>query len=289
MSTQRYISTSFWDDEWVQDLDPSEKLLYLYLLTNPLTNIAGIYKITLKRMHDDTGFNKDMITKILTRFEKSKKAYHFGEYIILPSWPKHQKWQEKTTIKTGIDKIISQLPNSIRDKAISIGYLYPIDKVPMAYGYSPSYLNSDLDLDSDTDTDSIIAPPPDFSTQPEPVPASPSAGAVVKKPTDPLYQAIWQSFTAKTPTMANYAAQGKATNRLIEFVRKHADPDDPDSAPALARQLVTKYWELTQGRDRFWTAQPFTPMNLSSAGILDRVLLEMQKKKQEVDYDSIPF
>lgn len=26
-SKQRYISTSFWDDPWVQTLDPSEKFL----------------------------------------------------------------------------------------------------------------------------------------------------------------------------------------------------------------------------------------------------------------------
>lgn len=87
--------------------------------------------------------------------------------------------------------------------------------------------------------------------------------------------------------MANYAAQGKATHRLVEFVRKHADEEN---ATELARQLVTKYWELTQGRDRFWMSQPFTPMNLSSGGILDRVLLALnQSVNQEVDLDTIPF
>ena len=42
---KRYISTTFWDDEWVQSLDFTEKGLYLYLLTNSLTNIAGVYKL----------------------------------------------------------------------------------------------------------------------------------------------------------------------------------------------------------------------------------------------------
>lgn len=289
MATQRYISTSFWDDAWVQSIDPSEKLLYLYLMTNPLTNIAGIYKITDKRIHDDTGFNLDMIEKLMARFEKAGKAHRAGEYIIIPTWPKHQKWREKTTINTGIRKIIEELPNSIRDKAIKVGYQYPIDTVPISYTYRPSYLNSDYDsdLDIDTDTDSTIAPPADSDHPPEPVPASPSAVAVVKKPTDPLYQAIWDSFIAITPTMANYGAQGKATHRLVEFVRKHADAED---APEFARQLVTKYYDLTQGREGFWRGQPFTPMNLSSAGILDRVLLALnQSANQEVDLDTIPF
>lgn len=160
MSTQRYISTSFWDDGWIQSIDPSEKLLYLYLMTNPLTNIAGIYKITDKRIHDDTGFSVDMLHKLLSRFEQAKKAYRFGEYIILPNWPKHQKWREKKTIETGIRKILAELPNSIRDKAIKVGYLYPIDTVPISYPYSPSYLNSDIDIDSDIDTDIPSATPP---------------------------------------------------------------------------------------------------------------------------------
>lgn len=167
MATQRYISTSFWDDAWVQSIDPSEKLLYLYLMTNPLTNIAGIYKITDKRIHDDTGFNVDMIIKLLERFKKAGKAHRAGEYIIIPSWPKHQKWREKPTIDTGIRKILSELPKSIRDKAIEVGYLYPMDTIPIPYEYQPSYLDSDSDKDTDMDMDSDApALPSPLSTPP---------------------------------------------------------------------------------------------------------------------------
>ena len=40
---QRYINTKFWDDNYVIQLDPSEKLMFIYFITNPLTNICGIY------------------------------------------------------------------------------------------------------------------------------------------------------------------------------------------------------------------------------------------------------
>ena len=153
MSTQRYISTSFWDDAFIQTLDPSEKLMYLYLMTNPLTNIAGIYKITEKRIHNDTGFSVEMVNRILQRFQKARKAYRQGEYIIIPTWPKHQKWKEKKTIEIGIRKIISELPKSIRDKALEVGYMYPIDSVPVSYEYEPSYLDSDIDSDIDIDSE----------------------------------------------------------------------------------------------------------------------------------------
>ena len=40
--SHRYVSETFWTDPYVDGLDPSEKLLYIYLLTNPQCNIAGI-------------------------------------------------------------------------------------------------------------------------------------------------------------------------------------------------------------------------------------------------------
>ena len=44
MSKQRSVDTCFWDDRYITQLDPSEKLLFLYLLTNTLTNICGVYQ-----------------------------------------------------------------------------------------------------------------------------------------------------------------------------------------------------------------------------------------------------
>ena len=35
MAKQRYINTKFWRDSYIEDLDPIEKLLFLYLLSNP--------------------------------------------------------------------------------------------------------------------------------------------------------------------------------------------------------------------------------------------------------------
>ena len=110
MSTQRYIDTSFWDDSWVQELDPSEKLLYIYLLTNPLTNIAGVMELTVKRICFDTGFNSDTVTHILRKFEEAKKVYRKNNYIIIRNFPKHQQLKSDNVIK-GIAAILSKLPD----------------------------------------------------------------------------------------------------------------------------------------------------------------------------------
>ncbi len=153
MSTQRYISTGFWDDEWIQTLDPSEKLLYLYLMTNPLTNIAGVYKITSRRVSFDTGFNNDTINNIMGKFMKAGKAHRVGEYIVLPSWPQHQAWHKSDRIKQGIESLLRELPEKIKNELKRIGYRYPIDTLCIPYAKGLSYSDLDLDLDRDRDSD----------------------------------------------------------------------------------------------------------------------------------------
>jgi len=57
--TQRIVKDEFWTDPYIEDLDPSEKLLFLYLITNPLCNVAGIYESQITRIAYETGFEKE--------------------------------------------------------------------------------------------------------------------------------------------------------------------------------------------------------------------------------------
>jgi len=163
MATQRYISTSFWDDEWVQTLDPSEKLLYLYYMTNPLTNIAGVYKISVRRISFDTGFTYDTIDHIMQKFEQAGKVHRAGEYIIIPSWPKHQRYGQRAAIRLGIISILKSLEPEIFDELKVCGYKFDtscIDDPPTIPPPSPPrprYSDSDLDTDTDIDLDSDSA------------------------------------------------------------------------------------------------------------------------------------
>ena len=73
MAKERYINTKFWDDSYIVKLDPIEKLLFIYLLTNPLTNICGIYEVSLRRIAFDTGIEEEVILTLLRRFEEKRK------------------------------------------------------------------------------------------------------------------------------------------------------------------------------------------------------------------------
>ena len=170
MSTQRYISTSFWDDEWVQTLNLMEKGLYLYFLSNTLTNIAGIYKISDRRILFDTGLSDNKFKEMFDKFEKAGKAYRHDEYIIIPKWPKHQKWETHSKIKVGIEAILKNLPSELLAFVKTIGYTYPIDTLSIGYDsqffsesdqkYPSNYSDSDSDIDSDSDMNGVSGEPP---------------------------------------------------------------------------------------------------------------------------------
>ena len=88
MAKQRYINTKIWSDSWVSELDPIEKLLFLYILTNERTNIAGIYELPIKIMSIETGIEKQMIENILNRFKKDQRVEFLNGWIIIANFVK---------------------------------------------------------------------------------------------------------------------------------------------------------------------------------------------------------
>lgn len=124
MSKQRYINTRFWDDGYIVTLDPIEKLLFIYFITNPLTEICGAYEIPLRRIAYDTGIDRDMVLKILGRFADADKIIYRDEWIFICNFIKHQT--DSAKINTGIAKLVKCCPDWIKDR-VSISYGYRID------------------------------------------------------------------------------------------------------------------------------------------------------------------
>lgn len=124
MAKVRMINTKFWDDDYTSNLDPIEKLLFLYLLTNTSTNICGIYEIPLKKIANETGIDKEMVSKILDRFQKDGKIFNQKGWICLKNFVKNQN-QSSPKVQIGIEREIMAIPNDIME--IFIGYGYGID------------------------------------------------------------------------------------------------------------------------------------------------------------------
>lgn len=112
MSKQRYVQDSFWTDPYIEELSIQEKLVFLYLLTNPLCNVAGIYEITQSRLSLETGIEKKQIEKILNKFCKDNKIIRHDNWILIISFGKHQSINPN--IEKGVQRIIKALPDKIK-------------------------------------------------------------------------------------------------------------------------------------------------------------------------------
>jgi len=113
---RRSVQTRFWEDPFVEELSPSEKLLFIYLLTNSQTNLIGIYEVSLKRIAYDTGLGKDTIEKAFKRFEKFGKAIYIDNYVILPNFLKNQSLNNN--MQRGAIKEWEEVPKWLKDKVL---------------------------------------------------------------------------------------------------------------------------------------------------------------------------
>lgn len=125
MAKERIINTRFWNDGFVSHLDPIEKLLFIYFLTNEHTNISGIYELPLKIAAVETGIDPSMMEKIMPRLSP-KVSYESG-YVIIPNFVKHQHF-DSGNVQVGIKRELSLIPSHILDKAE--GYGYPLQGGP---------------------------------------------------------------------------------------------------------------------------------------------------------------
>lgn len=138
MSKNRYISTRFWDDVYIAGLDPAGKLLFIYLLTNPLTEIAGVYEIALHRIAYDTGLKADKVGDLLAQFEASGKIIYRAGWIVLVNFIKHQGNSPK--IQKGIEVSINRAPDWVKE-GFRIGFDTLSNHIDKAR-YDTNYLNS---------------------------------------------------------------------------------------------------------------------------------------------------
>ena len=295
MATQRYISTSFWTDKWIRELDPSERYLYMYLLTNAQTNIAGVYSITLDRMAFDTGYDERVLKPMLDRFAKRGKAFFVeDEWIVIPNWTKHQRVTEKDNNRKGIDAILMGIPDVIFNSLLTLGYKYQYlnelsrsSEAPSKPLEAPSkpLARSSNYSDSDSDTNSNLTPLPPDEFDPEdsfdPKPAEASVPAVAGRGRKiPLRDSIRNAFQFREPIWPKADQEVEALTWIADAVTTKArelkrTPED------LALQLVTKFWNLRKNGRDIWRRQPFYPTRMK--GLWGDLVVEALKDVQAGD------
>lgn len=158
MAIYRNVQLSFWtDNKILDDFTPEDKYFYLYLLTNPHTNICGCYEISYKSMSDDTGYNKETIIRLLERFDKVHGVIKFSpstKEVLILNWYKYN-WSKSNKVLTGACNVAKYIKNesfkkyifdtieSVRNNTLNIPYEYPME-------------TSVSDTDSDSVSDTVI-------------------------------------------------------------------------------------------------------------------------------------
>lgn len=90
MAKFRPVYTTIWEDDFMDQADTSEKLFYLFLLTNPKTTQCGIYRLRIKDMVHFTGFSSEQCSLLIERFREYGKILHDqdNQEVMICNWPK---------------------------------------------------------------------------------------------------------------------------------------------------------------------------------------------------------
>ena len=130
MSKNTFFNTRFWQDTFTSDLDPVEKLLFIYCITSPYLSLTGIYEIPLKFIAMETGLDKEMVAKILNRFEVKRKIIYREGWLCVLNYPKYQSFKGGK-LEVALKREISAVPKDILDLFIAEGY--PIDTLSIQH------------------------------------------------------------------------------------------------------------------------------------------------------------
>lgn len=155
MAIYRNISLSFWDDnKVVDDFTPEDRYFYLYLLTNPHTNLIGCYEVSLKQMSNETGYNVETVERLLDRMQNTHEVIMYSKgtkEILIKNWSKYN-WTRSEKLLKNVENVANYVKNEgLKNEMQKIIKNYKKNKeLPESSGKIayPMYTSVDTDTDS---------------------------------------------------------------------------------------------------------------------------------------------
>ena len=149
MAIFRNIQMSFWTDPKIaDDFAPEDKYFYLYLMTNPHTNLCGCYEISMRQMSDETGYTRERIEKLIKRMEEVHKTIIYSEEtreVLMVNWHKYN-WTSSAKFRVPLGKEIENVKN-VDFKAFLKDLFNGIDTVSIPYRYRTDTTDTVTDTD----------------------------------------------------------------------------------------------------------------------------------------------
>ena len=155
MAVYRNIQTTFWTDAKVADeFTPEDKYFYLYLFTNPHTNLCGCYEISRKQMSWETGYSIETIDRLIERFATVHEVIKFDQdtrELLLTNWHKYN-WTSSVKFRKPLLKQIESIKcSNFKDFLMEIYKDTDTVSIPYQYGMDTTVTVSVTDTVSDTD------------------------------------------------------------------------------------------------------------------------------------------
>jgi hypothetical protein len=150
MAGYRQIHTQIWKDEWFIELEPDEKLLFIYLFSNDLASISGLYKIPIRVICNETGLSREFISQTMAKFQDADKIFYQDGVLWIKKMSKyHVNNSPYTQQKIASDT--AMIPDC-ETKRRYIGGMQGVS--------TPASVNNS-NSNSNSNSEEVSAPPPD--------------------------------------------------------------------------------------------------------------------------------
>lgn len=217
MNKKRFIIDSFWEDEQLLDIDKDTKYLLLYLITNPSVNLAGLYKISKRKIEFHTSLTIEEVSRCLKTLEKMGKVYYLDEWIFIKKFIQHNNIKNSNIIE-GIRNALEDVPKEILEKAKKLGLSESLSLIDEG-----SVLNSDRSV-SDSD--------------------SPPLGNSNSNSNSKIYTDILSLWNSKKITIHKQLSD-KAKKAINSLLKEFSVEE--------IKNAINVYSDVLKSEDTFWT------------------------------------
>jgi len=109
----RIIQTKFWSDEYVAKLTVSQRLFFLYCLTNQYVNLIWFYECSDRIIRFETGIDDATLQEAKLKFQKDKKILFLNDYIFLVNASKYENFTGQKN-EVAAQKLWDLIPESVK-------------------------------------------------------------------------------------------------------------------------------------------------------------------------------
>lgn len=89
----RILHTKIWSDSWFRRLDTTEKVFFLYLISNELVNIIHLYELPISVATMQTNIPVEDLERIREKFQADNKLDFYGDYVLINNAYKYQYYK----------------------------------------------------------------------------------------------------------------------------------------------------------------------------------------------------